>query len=149
MSYTFRAILTLAAMTAALLHAEVAWADIGQIKTLSGEVYLIRDSVQLPATVGTLVQKGDVLATGANSSAGMTFVDSSRLSIGSNTRIEISQYRYDSTTQEGEFLTDIKRGTLYISSGSIAKQPGDAMKVRTPTTVIAVRGTTFVVRVED
>ncbi|MBM4261029.1 MAG: FecR domain-containing protein [Deltaproteobacteria bacterium] len=149
MSSIARAVLATIVASLALLSGAVAWADIGQIKSLSGEVYLIRNSVQQRAAVGGLVQQGDVLATGANSSAGITFVDNSRLSVGSNTRIEIAQYRYDPTTQEGVFLTDIKRGTLYVVSGTIAKQPGEPMKVRTPTTVIAVRGTTLAVKVEE
>lgn len=144
-----RAIRAVVLISLALLLGDIAWADIGQIKTLSGEVFLIRNAAVQPAKVGTLVRQGDVLSTGTSGSAGVTFIDNSRLSVGSNTRIEIAQYRYDSTTQEGEFQTDLQRGTLYVISGAIAKQPGDAMKVRTPTTVIAVRGTTFAVKVED
>lgn len=149
MRAALRTILVTVSSLLAILSGAVAWADIGQVKTVAGEVYLIRNTVQQPVAVGTVMQQGDVLTTGPDSSAGITFIDNSRLSVGSNTRIEISLYRYDSTTQEGEFLTDIRRGTLYLVSGTIAKQPGDAMKIRTPTTVIAVRGTTLAVRVED
>lgn len=149
MSSAARAMFAVVLTALVFLFENVAWADIGQIKTISGEVYLIRNAVPQPARVGALVQQGDVLSTGGNSSVGVTFVDNSRLSAGSNTRIEIAQYRYDSTTQVGEFQTDIQRGTLYVVSGAIAKQPGDAMKVRTPTTVIAVRGTTLAVKVEN
>jgi hypothetical protein len=124
-------------------------ADVGQIKTVSGEVLLIRNAIQQPARAGDLVQKGDALVTGANASAGITFVDNSRFSIGPNTRIEIAEFRFDATTHEGEFLTRIERGTLVIVSGHIAKQSVEAMKVRTPTTVITVRGTTFAVKVQD
>jgi hypothetical protein len=40
------------------------------------------------------------------------------------------------------------RGTLSIISGQIAKGHPDAMKVKTPTSVLSVRGTRFLVKVD-
>ena len=124
-------------------------ADIGQIKNVSGEVYLLRQTLQLPAKPGDLVQQSDVLITGANGSVGLTFIDSSRLSAGPNSRIELKQFRFNPTTQDGEFVTDVQRGTLAVVSGQIAKRSLNAMKVKTPTTILGVRGTSFAVKVEE
>jgi hypothetical protein len=126
-----------------------AWAEIGQIKNVSGQVLLLRNNVQQTAKAGDLLQQADVLTTGANSSVGVTFIDNSRLSAGPNSRIELKQFRFDPTTQNGEFLADMQRGTLAIVSGQIAKGSPDAMKVKTPTTILGVRGTTFAVKVEE
>ena len=129
--------------------ATVAFADIGQIKNVSGEVFLLRQTVQSPAKAGELVQQSDVIITGANGTVGLTFIDSSRLSAGPNSRIELKQFRFNPTTQDGEFVTDVQRGTLAVVSGQIAKRSPDAMKVKTPTTILGVRGTTFAVKVEE
>jgi hypothetical protein len=126
-----------------------AWAEIGQIKNVSGQVSVWRNNVQQSVNPGDLLEQADVLTTGANSSVGVTFIDGSRLSAGPNSRIELKQFRFDPTTNNGEFFADMQRGSLAIVSGQIAKQSPDAMKVKTPTTILGVRGTTFVVKIEE
>ena len=124
-------------------------AEIGQIKNTTGEVFLLRNNSRQPAKSGDLVEQADIVTTGANGSVGITLIDNSRLSAGPNSRIELKQFRFNPTTQEGESLTDVRRGTLAIVSGQIAKRSPDAMKVQTPTTILGVRGTSFAVKVED
>ena len=124
-------------------------AEIGQIKNVAGQVFLLRNNNQQPAKAGDLVEEADIITTGANGSVGITLIDNSRLSAGPNSRIELKQFRFNPTTQEGESLTDVRRGTLAIVSGQIAKRSPDAMKVQTPTTILGVRGTTFAVKVEE
>lgn len=124
-------------------------AEIGQIKNVIGQVFLLRNNNQQPAKAGDLVEQADVLTTGANGAVGITLIDNSRLSLGPNSRIELKQFRFNPTTQEGASLTEVKRGTLAIVSGQIAKRSPDAMKVQTPTTILGVRGTTFAVKVDE
>ena len=126
-----------------------AWAEIGQIKNVAGQVFLTRNDVQQPAKTGDLIEQADVLTTGPNGSVGITFIDNTRFSAGPNSRIELKQFRFNPTTQEGEFLTDMQHGTLAIVSGQIAKRSPDAMKVKTPTTILGVRGTTFAVKIDE
>jgi hypothetical protein len=133
----------------AILLGRSAWAEIGQIKNVAGQVVLVRNNVQQPAKAGDLVEQADVLITGADSSVGVTFIDSTRFSAGPNSRIELKQFRFNPTTHEGEFLTDVQHGTLAIVSGQIAKRSPDAMKVKTPTTILGVRGTTFAVKIDE
>jgi len=124
-------------------------AEIGQIKNTTGQVLLLRNNTEQAAKAGDVVEQGDILITGANGSFGITLIDNSRLSAGPNSRIELKQFRFNPTTQEGESLTEIRRGTLAIVSGQIAKRSPDAMKVQTPTTILGVRGTTFAVKVDQ
>lgn len=126
-----------------------AWAEIGQIKNTYGQVFLSRNSAQQPAKAGDLVEQSDILITGADGSVGVTLIDNTRLSAGPNSRIEFRQFRFNPTTHDGEFLANVQRGTLAIVSGQIAKRSPDAMKVRTPTTILGVRGTTFAVKVDE
>jgi hypothetical protein len=126
-----------------------AWAEIGQVKNVAGQVLLSRNNVQQTVKTGDLIEQADVLTTGPNGSVGITFIDNTRFSAGPNSRIELKQFRFNPTTQEGEFLTDMQQGTLAIVSGQIAKRSPDAMKVKTPTTILGVRGTTFAVKVDE
>jgi hypothetical protein len=122
---------------------------IGQIKTVMGAVQIIRNHVEQPAQVGDLLEEADTIATGTNSSVGITFIDNSRFSIGPNSRIALTQFRFDPTTHEGDFLTEMQHGTLAVISGRIANHAPDAMKVRTPTAILGVRGTQFLVHVKE
>jgi hypothetical protein len=126
-----------------------AGAEIGQIKNVAGQVFLFRNNVEQRAKAGDLIEQADVVTTGPNGSVGITFIDNSRFSAGPNSRIELKQFRFNPTTHEGEFLTDMQRGTLAIVSGQIAKRSPDAMKVKTPTTILGVRGTTFAVKIDE
>ena len=133
------------ASTAGPAHA----AEIGQIKNTAGQVFLLRNNNQQPAKPGDLVEQADIIVTGSNGSVGVTLIDSTRISAGPNSRVELKQFRFNPTTQEGESLTQLHRGTLAIVSGQIAKRSPDAMKVQTPTTILGVRGTRFAVKVEE
>ena len=123
-------------------------ADIGQIKVAKGQVAIERQGKTLPATVGTRLQTSDIVKTGADGSVGITMDDDSLLSAGPNSALSLDAYAFDSTTNQGRLDTSLNKGTLSVISGRIAKQSQDAMTVRTPTAILGVRGTEFVVSVE-
>lgn len=124
-------------------------ADAGQIKTASGTVFLERDGQRLPAGVGMPVRQSDTLVTGADGALGVTFTDNSLLSIGPNSVLAIDSYVFDSTTHRGQFDASLRKGTLAVISGRMVKQSPDAMRVRTPSSIMGVRGTEFAVRVDE
>jgi hypothetical protein len=124
-------------------------ADIGQIKVARGQVSIERGGQVLPAAVGARLQTGDVLKTGADGSVGLTMTDNSLLSAGPNSVLSLDRYEFDPTTSQGQFDTSLQKGSLAVISGRIAKQSPDAMKVRTPSSVLGVRGTEFVVSAND
>jgi hypothetical protein len=124
-------------------------ADIGQIKVSKGQVSIEREGRSLPAAVGTRVQTADIVRTGADGSVGITMDDDALLSAGPNSVLSLDRYSFDPTTSKGRFDASLNRGTLAVISGRIAKQAPDAMTVRTPTAVLGVRGTEFVVSVNE
>jgi len=142
-------LLVILSCTAVLAFANTALAEIGQIKTLTGEVYILRDNNRTPAKLGEILLQADVVETGPNGSVGITFIDSSRFSAGPDTRLELSRFRFNPTTHEGEFTTGLERGTLTVISGQIAKRSNTAMKIKTPTTILGFRGTRVAVQVSD
>jgi hypothetical protein len=123
--------------------------DVGQIKVSRGRVHIERGGQRLPGAVGARVQAADVVVTGPDGSVGILFSDASLLSAGPDSVLAIDTFVFDSTTNQGAFETTLRRGTLSAVSGKIAKQSHDAMKVRTPTMVLGVRGTEFVVRASE
>ncbi len=139
-------------IAAALFAAALpAWAstDAGVIKVAQGSVQVERDGKSVPATVGMALRPADTIRTGANGSAGVTFADNSLVSVGPNTVFSLDKYQFDSTTHVGEFEGSLKKGKLAAVSGKMVKQTPESMKIRTPSSVMAVRGTEFVVSVDD
>ena len=126
-----------------------AQADVGQVKIVKGQVSVERQGRMLPAQVGLLLQAADVLKTGADGSVGVTMRDNSLLSAGPNSILSLARFEFDPTTSAGRFETALQRGTLSVVTGRIAKQSPEAMTVRTPAAVLAVRGTEFVVSADD
>lgn len=123
--------------------------DAGQIKVLKGTVVLERDGKTLPAAIGTRVTQGDTLKTSAGSSVGVTLLDNTLLSAGPNSVLVIERFAFNSTTHQGQLDAGLKRGTLSMVSGKLAKQSPDAVRVITPTTVLGARGTEFHVQVTE
>ena len=124
-------------------------ADVGLIKVSKGSVQVERAGAKLPATVGMGLQPSDVLLTGADGSAGVTFTDNSLVSVGPNTVFAIDKYSFDSTTHQGEFEGNLKQGRLAAVSGKMVKQSPESMKIRTPSAIMGVRGTEFLVQVDE
>jgi hypothetical protein len=124
-------------------------ADVGQIKVATGQVSVERKGQSLPGKVGMLLETDDVLRTGADGSVGITMRDNSLLSAGPNSILSLERFEFDPTTQQGRFDAHLRRGTLAVVSGRIAKKTPQAMTVRTPSAVLGVRGTEFVVSVDE
>jgi|LNFM01.1.fsa_nt_gb hypothetical protein len=127
----------------------VAAEDAGQIKVVNGTVSLEREGRSLPAAIGTRVLQSDTLRTGAGSSVGVTLLDNTLLSAGPNSVLVIERFAFNSTTHQGRLDAGLRRGTLSMVSGKLAKQSPDAVRVVTPTSVLGARGTEFHVRVSE
>ena len=126
-----------------------AWADVGQIKVAKGRVTVERKGQELAAQVGMPLETADVVKTGADGSVGITMRDNSLLSAGPNSILSLEHFEFDPTTSDGRFDARLRRGTLAVVSGRIAKKSPQAMTVRTPSAVLGVRGTEFVVSVDE
>lgn len=135
-----------AAAIAALL-AVPAYADIGRVKRAFGKAAIERGKARIPAASGQVLREGDILVTGADGRISVGFIDNTRFSAGPNSRVALSEFKFDETTHRGSFVTQVDRGSLAVVSGQIAKENRNAMKVGTPTSLLGVRGTRFVVEV--
>lgn len=139
----------LTALAIAALAAAPTLAEIGRVKRVYGQASILRGATVLPATSGLPLLEKDVLQTGPDGRISIAFIDNTRFSVGPKSRIAVSQFKFDETThQDGRFDTMVERGSLAIVSGQIAHEGKDAMRVRTPTSLLGVRGTRFVVDVK-
>ena len=119
---------------------------VGLVKTSKGEVSIERNGRTLPAPVGASVEAADTVRTGKDGAAGITFVDNSRMALGPRSSLVINRFDFDQTTLEGHFDSTLQHGTLSAVSGKLAKHSPEAMTVKTRSTILAVRGTEFLVR---
>lgn len=124
-------------------------ADAGRVKTSKGTVTIDRAGQRLPATVGMPVQEKDVVSTGADGSVGISFTDNSMLSAGPNSVLILDKYAFDAASGKGALEANLARGTLAAVSGKMVKASPESMKIRTPAAIMGVRGTEFVVKVDD
>ncbi len=121
----------------------------GTIKIAKGDVSLQRGEQKIAVAVGDPVYAADRVMTGADGSVGITLRDNTLLSAGQNSLLLLDKFAFDSSTHGGVIDATLKRGTLSVVSGKIAKQSPDSVRYRTPTTTLGVRGTEFVIDVNS
>lgn len=126
-----------------------AWAEeaAGQIKSSKGNVSIERAGARLPATVGSAVFAADKVRTGDDGAVGITLKDNTLLSAGPNSVLALDRFAFDPTTHGGSLLATLVKGTLAVVTGKLAKQAPESVEFRTPTSILGVRGTEFVVEV--
>lgn len=140
-----RILLAAVAFCAFAAHAS----SVAEVKIVKGSATVDRQGQKLPVTVGMKLQQADVITTGKDGAVGITFTDNSLMSTGPNSVLALDTYRFDTTTHAGESQTSLRRGTVAVVSGKMVKQSPEAMKIRTPSSIMGVRGTEFVVKVDD
>jgi hypothetical protein len=144
-------------MTRSLLYAAVLFTlgsmaasatEIGRVKNVSGAVHIERGAERIPVRVDGGVQANDTVVTGADASVGISFIDDTRVAAGPNSTLVMNRYSFDHTTHAGVMDATLKRGTLGMVSGRLAKRSAEAVTVRTPTLILGVRGTEFLLSAE-
>lgn len=120
-------------------------APAGLVKRSIGQATLWRGGMDQPAQPGMGVLIGDTLRTGPDGAVGITLTDDTLLTIGANSELVLSDFSFDSTTQDGSMLVSLWRGTAAFVTGLIAKKAPENVKVQTRTVVLGVRGTEFIV----
>jgi hypothetical protein len=138
-------VLGLGMVCAALWASPAVAQDAGRVKTVKGTVYIERAGQRELALVGSGVRQADTLITGPDGAVGVTLADDTLLSAGPNSVLVIERFVYEAN-QPGSVEAALTKGTLAVVSGRIAKQAPDAMRVKTPSAILGVRGTEFVVR---
>ena len=126
--------------------APAADAHAGFIKSVQGEVHVLSAGGDARlAKPGDRVSPIDRISTGPASAASLVLRDGTALVLGPDSRLDLKQFHFDSTTQDGGLLVSLLRGSLRMVSGLIGKTNPDAVRVDTQTATIGIRGTDFIV----
>lgn len=141
----------LASVLAALVavSAATSYADdglIGVVKKAEGSVFLLRSDQRHPVAAGDDVRLLDRLRTGPDGAVGVTLTDGTLISLGPNSVFEFTEFEYAPQRDAFGFLGALLGGTMLYSSGNVGKLAPERTRVRTPLSVISVRGTRFGVR---
>lgn len=131
--------------TAALAQTE----PIGYVKTVSGEAWVGSAGQRNKAQPGTPVLLGSRLQTAKNGSLGVTFKDNTVMSFGPDTELTVDEFLYAPAQGQLKIGAQLGKGSLNYVSGVIAKLKPEAVALKTPAGIIGVRGTQFLVKVEE
>ena len=150
----FVVLAALAALAALLAPASQAGASeesatIGVVKTVQGEAWVATQGVQAVATPGTRLTRGSVVRTGASGAIGMTLKDGTILALGADSELVLDDFRYAPASGAFGLVIGMVRGTLEFVSGAIARLRPESVRVQTPSATLGVRGTHFLVKVEQ
>lgn len=118
---------------------------IGMIKASDGGVQVLRANAPSAAVAGQRLMQGDQLRTGDTGSTTVMLRDGTVVALGPKSTVDLSRFQFNSTTQEGSLGVKLVQGSIRMVTGLIAKLNPEAVKVETPTALIGVRGTDFIV----
>ena len=141
-------ILLLGLITIALL-ANPAHSNVGEIGQIKGSGVLEREGkIVIDGDVGVNVKSMDEAVT-ANGTMRIDFVDETRVELTQQSRLVIDEFVYDPANDVGSLSIKASLGTVRYASGQIAKKYKQNVKIRTPSATIAVRGTDFIMVVDE
>jgi hypothetical protein len=122
--------------------------DAGAIGEIKGSGVLERENQVIPGDTGVNVQSMDTAVT-AKGTMRIDFVDETRVDLTEHSRLLIDEFVYDPANNVGSISLKASLGTVRYASGQIAKRYQQNVKIRTPSATIGVRGTDFIMLVDE
>ena len=119
----------------------------GTLKGVTGDVRLSQGGAAHAAQEGGGLQQADRILTGRDGSATFTLKDGTVVSVGPNSTLDLAIVQFDATTQDGNLMLSLLQGTIRVVTGWLGKMHPGQVKFVTPTSVVGVRGTDFIVEV--
>jgi hypothetical protein len=120
----------------------------GTFKQVVGDTWIGGAGERRAAMSGDGVRATQRISTGDTGAASITLKDGTVLTVGPNSTMDLSQFEFNSTTQEGSLLLDLIQGSVRVVTGLLGKANPDKFKVQTPTSLVGVRGTDFIVQTD-
>jgi len=125
-----------------LLTALSLFGSSGKIVEATGPTQITRDKDKIEGKVNVGVEMYDTIET-LQSRVGISFVDDTRVQITEFSKLKIDEFVYDPSSGKGSLSIKAASGTVRYTSGLIAKNSKENVKIKTPTAVVSVRGTDF------
>lgn len=137
----------LAALLTGLCLVGNAWAGIGSVTELTGSAQIKRGKQIIVVTKDSVIEQNDTVET-KNGKLKIVFKDDTQVSVTEHSSLIIDDFVYDPKAGTGKLGLKAAAGTVRYVSGAIAKDPKN-VNIKTPTAAIAVRGTDFVMSVNE
>ena len=122
--------------------------DAGAIGKIRGSGVLERNNEVIDGDTGVGVMSMDTAVT-ARGQMQIDFIDDTRVDITEHSRLLIDEFVYDPANGKAALGLRATIGTVRYASGQIAKNFKQNVKIRTPSATIGVRGTDFVMVVDE
>src|SRR5262249_12355656 len=113
-------------------------AGIGQFENVTGTVTVTRANVVAQAIAGDSLYCGDVIETGEEGSASLTFADGTRFQLYASTRMVVDNFVGGAHSSAGSALIRIVKGMFAVIAGKLAS--AGRLVIETPLGTIRSRG---------
>lgn len=132
----------------ALVLATPAYANIGSVTESSGVAIVKRGKETISIKQGTVIEENDRVET-KNGKVKITFKDNTVVTVTESSSLIIDDFVYDPKSNAGKLGLKAAVGTVRYASGAVAHNNPNNVKINTPTAAIAVRGTDFIMSVNE
>lgn len=123
--------------------------EVGAIGQIKGSGVLERGKdIVIDGNIGVAVRSMDEAVT-ANGTMRINFIDDTRVELTEQSRLVIDEFIYDPSQDLGSLSMKASLGTVRYASGQIAKRYKQNVKISTPSATIGVRGTDFIMTVDE
>ncbi|MBW1981236.1 MAG: FecR domain-containing protein [Deltaproteobacteria bacterium] len=129
----------------ALVAADV----VGEVTSFSGSVYVERQGKIWQAQKGEALQLLDQLKTGKDGKVEILFIDRSRVRMAPGSTLEITEYLYQPENKKRQTLLSLWSGKARFIVNKVFGFKTKGFVVQTPSGTAGVRGTDFIVEVEE
>ena len=117
----------------------------------SAEVKPANSNSWMPAQAGAVMSEGDTLKTGAKSMAILDIGEKGEVGtveVSEGSQLQLATMSVDRKSDTSRTLLDLAMGEVMVKAQKVHGE-GSKFEVKTPTSIVAVRGTTFKVKVES
>ncbi|KPA18029.1 secreted protein containing FecR protein domain protein [Candidatus Magnetomorum sp. HK-1] len=122
--------------------------SVAKVLIAQGDVFIMHQKIRevYPAKKGINLYKSDTLFCLENSRMSFRCNDGSLLSLGSNTQMVITESIYDASHRKRASFLKMKTGKARFGVTRLSDYNRSDFKVRTPTAIVGVRGSDFIIR---
>ena len=131
-----------------LLFLTPAFGEIGNITSQTRAAQITRKGDKILTEVNTPVEMRDLIQT-LKGRANIKFVDDTKVSVTEYSKLLIDEFVYNPEKKTGKLSLKAALGTIRYSSGKIAKNSRQNVKIKSPTASVSVRGTDFTMNVQE
>ena len=122
--------------------------EIGNVTSQTKAAQITRKGDKILTEVDTPVEMRDLIET-LKGRANIKFVDDTKVSVTEYSKLLIDEFVYNPEKKTGKLSLKAALGTIRYSSGKIAKNSRQNVKIKSPTASVSVRGTDFTMNVQE